>query len=282
MTVSRIQTHDCTPTLTDSQVVDFCATGFVMLEGVVPQEINNRVTAYLNEHDTGEPTEILDEDWFVDNVILNEAAAGTVRSLLGNHFHIPVLMSNHRRQCPHTVVGGWHVDGGSLFGPELNDLQVFYLPQDTPVELGPTQIVPGSHHWRNQQRYMAHYDGIRDAFSTTSPAGSIFITDYSIWHRATTATESGLRNMLKYVYWRTVPPQRDWISESGFNLATAEFHAPGKIPRYGEQFRESRDTAEMFLWLCGRDELYRYQGGQAWPLPANRNDAPYGMPDGIT
>jgi hypothetical protein len=43
-----------------------------------------------------EPTGILKEDWFIENVILNPAAAGAVRCLLGRNFHLPILMSNHR------------------------------------------------------------------------------------------------------------------------------------------------------------------------------------------
>jgi hypothetical protein len=226
-----------------------------------------------------EPTAILQEDWFNEHVICNPQAAGAVRSLLGANFHLPVLMSNHRRRCPAPVVGGWHVDGGSLYGPQLNYLQVFYYPQDTPLELGPTELLPGSHFMRNQQRFMAHYGRIRGAVASAAPAGSIFLTVYSIWHRAGSATAHGLRNLLKYFYWRTVPPQRDWIRDPEFDGATANFEIAG--PQYGEQFRACRDASEMFLWLCGKSEGYAFQGGQAWPLPARRIGAPFGLPESL-
>ena len=35
-------TYECPPTLTDTQVLEFCKKGFLMLEGVVPDEINQR------------------------------------------------------------------------------------------------------------------------------------------------------------------------------------------------------------------------------------------------
>lgn len=270
------ETYDCPPTLTDTQVLEFCKNGYMMLSGVVPEGINRRTTAYLEGNDYYEPTEILHEDWFVDNVILNPAAAGAVRSLLGREFHLPVLMSNHRRQCPAPVLGGWHVDGGSRWGPELNYLQVFYYPQDTPVELGPTEIVPGSHLAPNTARVMAHYGRLRSAVSTASPAGSIFITNYRVWHRAGSAEATGLRNLLKYFYWRTVPPARDWIREPEFDLAHADFTGPAA--NLGEQFHECYTTAEMFCWLCGQHEHYDAPGGQSWPLPAKRLDTPYGFP----
>ena len=37
-----MDTYDCAPTLDDRQVIEFCANGFLMLEGIVPDEINRR------------------------------------------------------------------------------------------------------------------------------------------------------------------------------------------------------------------------------------------------
>lgn len=270
------KTYTGVPTLTDTQILEFCKQGYLLLPGIVPEEINRRVTAYLDTNPHLEPTEILDCDWFVENVILAPQAIGAVRSLLGRNVHLPILMSNHRRQCPHPLTGGWHVDGGSRWGPQLHDLQVFYYPQDTPPELGPTELVPGSHLVPSTQRAMAHYGRIRGAVSAASPAGSIFITAYRIWHRAGSAPGAGLRNMLKYVYWRTEAPQRDWILEPEFDLALACYNGPAAP--FGEQFHECYSAAEMFCWLCGQYEHFQVAGGQGWPLPARRNDTPYGFP----
>lgn len=274
--MSESKTHDCTPTLTDRQVLEFCKTGCLLLPGVVPEEINRRVREYLDSNAHYEPTEILALDWFVDGVILNPPAAGAVRSLLGRDFHLPVLMSNHRRQCPAVHTGGWHVDGGSRWGPELEHLQVFYYPQDTPLELGPTELLPGSHLVPNTARIMAHYGRIRGGVPAASPAGSIFLTTYRIWHRAGSAPGTGLRNMLKYFYWRTTPPTRDWVREEDFDLATANFSGP--VASFGEQFHECYAAAEMFCWLCGQHADYQALGGQSWPLPAKRSGLPYGFP----
>ena len=132
-------------------------------------------------------------------------------------------MSNHRVECPIQSVGGWHVDGNYHYTHELNFLQVFYYPQDTPIEMGPTQIVPGTHLVRNKARFMGHLASIKGAMPTTAPAGSIFLTVYHIWHRRGSSTASGIRNLLKYFYWRTTPPQRDWVTEPDFDFATAEY-----------------------------------------------------------
>ena len=160
------KTHDCEPTLTDSQVLEFCKNGYLLLEGVVPGEVNRMAREYLEADTWYEPTAILGEDWFLEGVICNREAAGAVRSLLGADFHIPVLMSNHRVTGPGPANSGWHVDGNSFWGPELNYLQVFYYPQDTPSETGPTEVLPGSHLIHNKARFMGHLNAIRGAVST--------------------------------------------------------------------------------------------------------------------
>ncbi|MDP7132970.1 MAG: hypothetical protein QF437_20915, partial [Planctomycetota bacterium] len=132
-------TYDCAPTLTDSEVLEFCKNGYLMLEGVVPEEVNRRTLEYVDAQPQMEPTEILKEAWFHDNVTINPVAAGAVRSLLGKDFHLPILMSNHRIKCP-AGSQGWHVDGNFDFKLVLPYLQVFYYPQETPAENGPTEV----------------------------------------------------------------------------------------------------------------------------------------------
>jgi hypothetical protein len=273
-----MKTHTCQPTLTDTQVLEFCKQGYLLLEGVVPDEINSRAVSYLERKPSHEPTEILLEDWFIDNVILNSQAAGAVRSLLGQNFGLPIIMSNHRVTCP-SPAQQWHRDGNSRHGPALNYLQVFYYPEDCSLDLGPTELLPGSHFLFSLSKNMGHYGGIRGAFRAAAPAGSIFITVYPIWHRRSAASGEGLRNLLKYNYWRTALPQRDWIHEPEFDIATANYKLEGQTFR--EQFRDCNDSAEMFLWLRGQSDAFQSIGGQGWPL--NRfvgkyMDSPYGVP----
>ena len=271
--------HSCRPGLKDTQVLEFCKQGFLVLEGVVPDEINRRTVEFLDRYPSHEPSEILHEDWFVDNVILNEQAAGAVRSLLGQNFGLPIIMSNHRVECP-SPAQGWHRDGNSRHGPALNYLQVFYYPEDCPLELGPTELLPGSHFLFSLSKKMGHYGGIRGAYRAAAPAGTIFLTVYSIWHRRSVASGSGLRNLLKYNYWRTEAPHRDWIREPDFDIATANYKL--EDPTFREQFRDCNDAAEMFFWLHGLSDSFALAGGQGWPLNKHVGkyiDSPYGVPE---
>lgn len=171
------RTFDCNPTLTDTQVLEFCKHGAIVLEGVVPDKINQQTYAYLDGHPTGEPSTIMLEDWFLENVLLHSQVAGAVRSILGRNVGMPVLMSNHRAKCP-APAQGWHHDGDSVFDPEVNYLQVFYYPQDVTPEMGPTEILLGSHLAPTGQGIEWRGGRLMD-----SSAGTVFITMYSILHR---------------------------------------------------------------------------------------------------
>ena len=273
------QIYDCEPTLTDQQVIEFCQKGFIILEGVVSDDINHRVSNFLDEHPHLEPIEILAEDWFVDGVLKNPQAAGAVRSLLGKDFKLPMIMSNHRVECPRTLSCGWHRDGGAIDATRLEFLQVFYYPQDTPKEMGPTELVPSSHLVRAKRRFMSHYGNIRVGVKTAAPAGSIFITHYSIWHRATSSTGSGIRNLLKYNYWRTVPPERDWVVDPSTDFMQTKFMPDVSVL---EKWYDSIHVARLFQWLCGLGDDFEFKGGQSWPITAGGGyDTTEGLPPGL-
>jgi hypothetical protein len=276
------RTFDCEPTLTDTQVLEFCRDGFLILRGVVPDEINQKTCDYLNGkipanpsfipdgltdadleriRNSHEPSTILLEDWFIEHVLLNRPLAGALRSLLGKNVGLPVLVSSHRVDCPATAQG-WHQDADHIFGPEINFLEVFYFPQETPLEMGPTELVPGSHIGP------ARRDASEKGVPADGPAGSFVIHSQSILHRRGESTGSGLRHMLKYNYWRTVPPERDWIVEPDFDFQNAYYGGHGS----------ARYVAHTFYWVCGKGDEFRIIGGQGWPwATANQIGPSYGF-----
>ena len=167
MIIDRRTTYDCAPTLTDDDVLQFCKTGFLCLPAVVPEAVNTRCRAFLEEHAAAdhsaveaagavdgkvrigrvaEPMELLGEDWFVEGVLCCSAVVGAVRSLLGPDLGLPILVSNHRMTPTTTPAAeqAWHHDGGSQFnGTELHYLQVFYYPAECTPEMGPTELCSG-------------------------------------------------------------------------------------------------------------------------------------------
>ena len=254
--------YDCEPTLNDAQVFDFCRKGYLMLEGVVDDEVNQRMLAFAEEHTSHQPLELLTEEWFVEGIFKNPQAAGAVRSLLGANFKLPQTLCNHRADGP-LPPQDWHRDGGSIYNYRLDYLQVFYYPQDTPPEMGPTEVIPGSHFMRSKANYMGHIRSVKIARSTASPAGTIIITAYPIWHRRGRNTVPGMRHLFKYNYWRTTEPRRDWIVDPEHDFSWPDM---SEVEPHFEQFRCGIAAAEMFSWLCG--ETFDYPGGTAWPCEA--------------
>jgi hypothetical protein len=279
----KMSTYDCQPTLTDSQVLDFCKTGTLMLEGVVPDEINRRTVEWLDElHESGkgrvQAGELLRKDWFVENVVRNPQAAGAMRSLLGAEYHEPQWLSFFRGDQP-SPPGQWHIDAGSPHGPQINLVKWFYLPAEATVPLGPTEFVVGSHHVLNQVRFMAHYDGIRGCWKAVGPPGSIYLTAYQLWHRRGVCTENRIRYMVTSSAHRTSAPMRDWIQEPEFDFAMADYQL--QSPRFGEQFRSSVDSARMFCWLCGNIDAFQTTDGPGWPMPRTTPEPWFDVPKEI-
>ncbi len=272
------RTFDCEPTLTDSQVLQFCREGHLTFPGAVPDEINQRACDWLDGkipaepsyipqgmtmadlervRATHEPSTIFLEGWFIEHVLLNPQLAGAMRSLLGPDIGLPILASHHRVECPEEPQG-WHQDADHIFGPELRFLEVFYFPQDTPVEMGPTELVPGSHIQPTTR------DNAEGGVFCDGPAGTIGIHHQSILHRRGASTATGTRRMLKYNYWRTAPPARDWIIEDDFDFQTAYYGGHATARYY----------AHIFYWLCGKGNEYRITGGQSWPWQTQNQIGP--------
>ena len=172
-----------------------------------------------------------------------------------------MLVSDHSTECP-APAQGWHQDADHIFGPEVNFIEVFYFPQDTPLEMGPTEIVPGTHIGPAQR------DAVHEGVPTGGPAGSFALHSQSILHRRGESSGKGLRHMLKYNYWRTLPPQRDWITEPDFDFHRA-YYGGHRVARY---------VAHMFYWLCGKGDEFRVIGGQGWPWRTENQIGPsYGF-----
>jgi hypothetical protein len=145
--------------------------------------------------------------------------------------------------------------------------------------MGPTELVPSSHFIRIKRRFMSHYGGIRKGVKTVAPAGSIFITHFSIWHRAISSTASGIRNLLKYTYWRTTPPKRDWVVDPDFDFMHAKFMPDISL---GETYYDSIHVARLFQWLCGLGDDFEFKGGQSWPITAGGGyNTAEGLPPGL-
>ena len=275
-----MHTHDCRPTLSDRQVAQFCTRGYLILEGVVDEATNRRAVDFLDRWETLEPVELLSADWFVDGVLRNQHAAGAARALVGPHFALPHTLANHRGTCPDPEPVSWHCDGYSWHTIALRHLMMFYLPQACTPDMGPTELVPGSHFLQATSHLVHHYGNIAGTVKATGPAGTVLLTEPTLWHRRARADTPGPdRHLLKYHCWRQSPPARDWIVEADFDPGRLNEHfLMGAPMSYRRNIQDCHDAAELYLWLCGRHGEFEPLGGPGWPTPTNSPLPQFGLP----
>ena len=256
------------PTLTDDEVLDFCKTGFLLLEGVIPDSTNRWVFEYLDQ-EGADPNQLVRDDRFIDEVLLHPAVAGAVRSLLGVHFQLPERMGNHRLVGP-VEARYWHIDGGSNFERACNLLQVFYIPQTNTPEMGPTLFLPGSHLVPIAREDLERFGNLAGQEATAAQAGSVFVTAYSIWHRQPPKIDQSTRNLLKWAYWRTEQPERDWLADPNFDFAGADYtFTSDYFCGAARKWQSAPRVAEMFYWLCGKADEFHLAGGSGWPYSSS-------------
>lgn len=248
------------PTLDDNGVMDFAASGLVILEGVIDPDFNRRADSL----DRGNCDAFIASDDFTRQVLLHPQVAGVVRSLLGEDFLVPRGGHHHYFQEPH-LGQTWHSDGLSGNGYDVTELQCYYYPHSVAIEDGPTMVLPGSHCRAVDREAIAHYGNIRGQTSLTVPAGTVALTRYGIWHKAGPKTNDRARSMIKFSYHRTAPPQRDWLCD------TAEIPAYRDRARLDyvtevESYRDKVRRTRTWNWLCGSDRKVALRWGKSQPV----------------
>ena len=234
--------------MTDDDVMDFVAIGYVVLEGIV-DNVYNRTFATASK---GRADTLAQTPDFIREVLLHPQGAGIVRSLLGENFLVPTGAHHHLFTEPF-VGQTWHSDGLSGRGHDITEVQCYYYPNDVVQEDGATIILPGSHCRAVDREAIAHYGDIAGQVSLTVPAGTIVVTRYGIWHRAGPKLNHTPRSMIKYSYFRQAPPKRDWLIDSDqipLYKNRPSFPYTGAV----ESYRESVRRIRTWHWLCNLND----------------------------
>jgi len=236
------------PTLDDDGVMDFVASGLVVLEGVIDDEFNRR----CDELERGNCDAFIASAEFTRQVLLHPEVAGVVRSLLGEDFLVPRGGHHHYFAEPH-LGQTWHSDGLSGSGYDVTELQCYYYPHSVAIEDGPTMVLPGSHCRAVDREAIAHYGDICGQVSLTVPAGTVVLTRYGIWHKAGAKTNDRPRSMIKFSYHRSAAPRRDWLCDSSERPAYRDRPRLDYVTEV-ESYRDRVRRIRTWNWLCGADQ----------------------------
>ncbi|MCZ7648645.1 MAG: HEAT repeat domain-containing protein [Planctomycetota bacterium] len=207
--------HQPLKLLTDTQVQQFLVNGFLVLNDELPQSFHDtlrRQCAAVAERRGGNPgNNILPHVPALQAVFESPAIKGALTSILGPRF----CMHPHRHmhENRNSAGGGWHKDSYWGYKRQMRHhrpwwVMIMYYPQDTTTEMGPTGVIPGSA--SHQTR-----DGDEGALGVTGKAGTFFMIEYDIWHRATPNTSGLERYMLKFEFIRLEAPHQAAWNDAG-------------------------------------------------------------------
>ncbi len=190
--------------LSDAQMRHFIVNGFVTVPTKLPAQFHDAVyekTVSVFDKEGNPGNNLLPRIPEIQQVFDDPNVSGALTSLLGPDYYMQPHRHPHYNP-PGSKGQGMHQDGGKRWSHHTRRLLVFYYPQDTPVELGPTGVVP-----------MSHYYSTREG-SEVSPeqpimgkAGTVAFANYDLWHRAMPNSSEKKRYMMKFLYARMSEPQ---------------------------------------------------------------------------
>ena len=194
--------------LTDTQIQDYLTHGYLVLRTGHPDAFHRRVlrqieTLYATAGNPG--NDILPRVPDLYGILRDPAVDGALRSLLGADY----LLHPHRH-CHENPRGS----GGQEMHQDSyeNDQNVrhhrtrwamaFYYPQDVPLEMGPTAILPASQYYESGAQARQ-----REELALCGAAGTVTIVHYDLWHRAMANTGDRHRYMVKFLFTRMSEPR---------------------------------------------------------------------------
>jgi len=216
------------PLLNSSQMAEFAARGFLRMDAVVPEEINQQFLADIGHVDESEITGIREhygrmmsssaipvvsagtpldgaypDDSALKRLIDLPAVQGAIRSLVGegavvdHHFLHVTFPPRFYEQSGQTQVSQ-HTHQDSTIDPrKAFDVQIMYYPHDVTEHMGGTLYVPGTHLRVVSEAAIARYQNIRGQQHVVCPAGTLLFMHMGIWHGGGLNQSDRMRYMFK-------------------------------------------------------------------------------------
>ncbi len=197
--------------LTDDQLRHFIVNGYVVLRPRLAAGLHERIfdeTETVFEKEGNPGNNLLPRVPAVQQVLDSPEVRGGLTSILGEGYY-----TQPHRHCHFNPPGSkgqdLHQDGGSRWSHHTRRILLFYYPQDTTEELGPTAVVPGSHYYATREGVAASGE-----LPLCGQAGTVAIVHYDLFHRATPNRSDRNRYMMKFLFARTVEPRSpSWRNE---------------------------------------------------------------------
>lgn len=190
--------------LTDAQMRHFIVNGYVTVTTDLPAQFHDAIyektmTVFDKEGNPG--NNLVPRIPEIQRVLDDSNVKGALTSLLGADYYMQPHRHPHYNP-PGSKGQGLHQDGGKRWSHHTRRLLVFYYPQDTPLELGPTGVVPMSHYYSTREGAE-----VSPEQPIVGKAGTVAFANYDLWHRAMPNSSEKRRYMMKFLYTRMSEPQ---------------------------------------------------------------------------
>jgi hypothetical protein len=196
--------------LSDEQMRQFITQGFLILKTDFPPEFHQNLNEQLNhvyEKEGNPGNNLLPRIRELQKVFAHPVITGALTSVLGPNYMLHAHRHGHFNAVK--TPGGWHKDSYWGYSKMRNHhpwwAMVMYFPQDTPKELGPTGVMPGTQNYMKRNFEAENPDA--EALAN-GEAGTFALIHYDIWHRSTPNLLGQPRYMLKFEFMRTAAPER--------------------------------------------------------------------------
>ena len=246
-------TNQQTPILlSDEQIQRFIADGFIVINSNLEDALHARISeevAYALEHEIPHPGDnIVPRVPALSEVCDSAAVQGALISLLGDQFSfLPHRFPHNSEPLNQTNIiepfdgqpkmasgsisaATWHQDGHAFCGRTRwhrpRAANIFYFPHDTPLQMGPTRLLAGSHLYAT-----LHDIKPEQAVMNVIPAGSVIVAHFDLGHAGSPNSSDRCRYMVKFVAVRTRPPESpSWDHKNEVWQTPIDLQTPNDFP----------------------------------------------------
>ena len=194
--------------LTDAQMRDFIVNGYITIKTDLPRSVHETIYRKTQEYSAKEGNlgnNILPRVPELQAVFEDPVVRGAFTSILGENY----VMHSHRhphQNNPHSDGQGFHKDSYWGYHKVRHHCprwaMAFYYPQDAPLEIGPSAVLPGTQYYST--RITEGNDG---ELALSGEAGTIAVIHFDLWHRAMANQTDKTRYMMKFQFIRLDAPQ---------------------------------------------------------------------------
>ena len=249
--------------LSAEQVRQFIADGYLVLQPSLPANLHQAIWRRLAESIPGADNpgnNILPLVPEMRHVLEAPEVRGALLSLLGPGYlehphrfcHIEAQQSTGGLDYPAKLAANCHQDAYTPLGRprhhHVRYLRLMYYPQDTPQELGPTHVIPGTHLYGGLSE-----DERARPLPVRGGAGTVSLTHFDLGHAAGVNRTPRRRFMVKFIFMRAAPPQANgWSGPEWAWANPAQLDGPD---------RQELAWSHLWDWLRGAERYASLDAG---------------------